>query len=123
MQKPIYFDYLATTPVDPRVVEKMVHCLSMEGNFGNPASRSHLYGWKAEEAVQTTQAGHQLPRCCRIEEFHIHKSLLQMRVKTLHIVCSSKRRVPLFIFTHGQLRLRQQHMQLITDNLHRHGKV
>jgi cysteine desulfurase len=52
MQKPIYFDYLATTPVDPRVVEKMVHCLSMEGNFGNPASRSHFYGWKAEEAVE-----------------------------------------------------------------------
>jgi len=52
MQKPIYFDYLATTPADPRVVEKMVHCLSMEGNFGNPASRSHLYGWKAEEAVE-----------------------------------------------------------------------
>jgi cysteine desulfurase len=52
MQTPIYFDYLATTPVDPRVVEKMVHCLSMEGNFGNPASRSHIFGWKAEEAVE-----------------------------------------------------------------------
>lgn len=52
MQKPIYFDYLATTPVDPRVVEKMVHCLSMDGNFGNPASRSHIFGWKAEEAVE-----------------------------------------------------------------------
>jgi cysteine desulfurase len=55
MQKPIYFDYLATTPADPRVVEKMVHCLSMEGNFGNPASRSHLYGWKAEEAVENAR--------------------------------------------------------------------
>jgi cysteine desulfurase len=55
MQKPIYFDYLATTPVDPRVVEKMVHCLSMEGNFGNPASRSHLFGWKAEEAVENAR--------------------------------------------------------------------
>jgi cysteine desulfurase len=52
MQTPIYFDYLATTPVDPRVVDKMVHCLSMEGNFGNPASRSHIFGWKAEEAVE-----------------------------------------------------------------------
>lgn len=52
MEKPIYFDYLATTPCDPRVAEKMVHCLSIEGNFGNPASRSHLYGWKAEEAVE-----------------------------------------------------------------------
>lgn len=55
MQKPIYFDYLATTPVDPRVVEKMVHCLSMDGNFGNPASRSHLFGWKAEEAVENAR--------------------------------------------------------------------
>ncbi len=55
MQKPIYFDYLATTPVDPRVVQKMVHCLSIEGNFGNPASRSHLYGWKAEEAVENAR--------------------------------------------------------------------
>lgn len=55
MQKPIYFDYLATTPVDSRVVEKMTHCLSMEGNFGNPASRSHFYGWKAEEAVETAR--------------------------------------------------------------------
>ncbi len=49
---PIYFDYSATTPVDPRVVEKMVECLTLEGNFGNPASRSHLFGWKAEEAVE-----------------------------------------------------------------------
>jgi cysteine desulfurase len=55
MQKPIYFDYLATTPVDPRVVEKMVRCLSMDGNFGNPASRSHLFGWKAEEAVENAR--------------------------------------------------------------------
>ena len=55
MQKPIYFDYLATTPVDPRVVEKMTHCLSMEGNFGNPASRSHVFGWKAEEAVENAR--------------------------------------------------------------------
>lgn len=52
MQKPIYFDYFATTPVDPRVAEKMMECLSIEGNFGNAASRSHLYGWKAEEAVE-----------------------------------------------------------------------
>jgi cysteine desulfurase len=55
MHKPIYFDYLATTPADPRVVEKMVHCLSVDGNFGNPASRSHLFGWKAEEAVETAR--------------------------------------------------------------------
>ncbi len=55
MQKPIYFDYQATTPCDPRVVEKMVECLTIEGNFGNPASRSHLYGWKAEEAVENAR--------------------------------------------------------------------
>jgi len=52
MTLPIYFDYAATTPVDPRVVKVMTECLSMEGNFGNPASRSHLFGWKAEEAVE-----------------------------------------------------------------------
>jgi cysteine desulfurase len=55
MQKPIYLDYSATTPVDPRVVEKMIECLSIEGNFGNAASRSHLYGWKAEEAVEAAR--------------------------------------------------------------------
>jgi len=49
---PIYFDYSATTPVDPRVVKAMTDCLSLEGNFGNPASRSHVFGWKAEEAVE-----------------------------------------------------------------------
>lgn len=48
---PIYLDYSSTTPVDPRVAEKMVECLSLEGNFGNPASRSHKFGWVAEEAV------------------------------------------------------------------------
>ena len=52
MKKPIYFDYSATTPVDPRVAEKMCQCLTLDGNFGNPASRSHEYGWKAEEAVE-----------------------------------------------------------------------
>tara|TARA_R110002110_G_scaffold406421_1_gene626516 strand:- start:359420 stop:360568 length:1149 start_codon:yes stop_codon:yes gene_type:complete len=55
MQKPIYLDYLATTPVDPRVAEQMIDCLSLEGNFGNPASRSHIYGWKAEAAVENAR--------------------------------------------------------------------
>lgn len=48
---PIYLDYSSTTPVDGRVAEKMKECLSLEGNFGNPASRSHKFGWVAEEAV------------------------------------------------------------------------
>ena len=52
MKLPIYFDYASTTPVDPRVVEKMKDCLSLDGNFGNPASRSHAFGWKAEEAIE-----------------------------------------------------------------------
>ncbi|UTV27159.1 IscS subfamily cysteine desulfurase [Photobacterium atrarenae] len=51
MKLPIYFDYSATCPVDPRVAEKMMQCLTMDGNFGNPASRSHRFGWQAEEAV------------------------------------------------------------------------
>src|SRR6056300_823196 len=55
MQFPIYLDYSSTTPVDPRVADKMMECLTMEGNYGNPASRSHLYGWKAEEAVETAR--------------------------------------------------------------------
>ena len=52
MQTPIYFDYSATTPVDAGVAEAMMKCLTREGNFGNPASRSHVFGWKAEEAVE-----------------------------------------------------------------------
>jgi len=52
MRTPIYFDYAATTPVDPRVAQKMSECLLAEGNFGNPASRSHKFGWEAEEAVE-----------------------------------------------------------------------
>lgn len=52
MKTPIYFDYSATTPVDKRVAEKMCDCLTIEGNFGNPASRSHPFGWSADEAVE-----------------------------------------------------------------------
>lgn len=55
MRTPIYLDYAATAPVDPRVAEKMCDCLTLEGNFGNPASRSHKYGWLAEEAVETAR--------------------------------------------------------------------
>jgi cysteine desulfurase len=50
MQLPVYLDYSATTPVDPRVVDRMVPWLSQR--FGNPASRSHAYGWDAEKAVE-----------------------------------------------------------------------
>ena len=55
MRLPVYLDYLATTPVDPRVAAKMAGCLTQEGLFGNPASRSHLYGWQAEEAVENAR--------------------------------------------------------------------
>lgn len=54
--KAVYLDYAATTPVDPRVAQKMSACLLVEGNFGNPASRSHVYGWEAEEAVEAARA-------------------------------------------------------------------
>jgi len=52
---PLYFDYAATTPVDPVVAEKMMGCLTQDGLFGNPASRSHKYGWQAEEAVDVAR--------------------------------------------------------------------
>ncbi|MGB5304780.1 MAG: IscS subfamily cysteine desulfurase [Gammaproteobacteria bacterium] len=53
---PIYMDYSATTPVDERVAEIMCTYLTRQGQFGNPASRSHPFGWKAEEAVEGARA-------------------------------------------------------------------
>ena len=55
MKTPIYLDYAATTPVDERVANAMVECLTTSGKFGNPASRSHLFGWEAEEAVENAR--------------------------------------------------------------------
>lgn len=55
MKKPVYLDYAATTPVDPAVAEEMVKCLTLDGVFGNPASRSHAYGWQAEAAVENAR--------------------------------------------------------------------
>ncbi|MFC0140577.1 IscS subfamily cysteine desulfurase [Erwinia mallotivora] len=55
MKVPVYLDYAATTPVDPRVAEKMMQYLTFDGTFGNPASRSHRFGWQAEEAVDVAR--------------------------------------------------------------------
>jgi cysteine desulfurase len=56
MKLPIYLDYASTTPVDPRVAEKMMQYLTMDGDFGNPASRSHSFGWQAEESVDISRS-------------------------------------------------------------------
>ncbi len=55
MKLPIYLDYAATCPVDPRVAQKMMEYLTLDGVFGNPASRSHKFGWQAEEAVDVAR--------------------------------------------------------------------
>lgn len=52
---PTYLDYAATTPVDPNVAAAMAECLTQEGTFANPASRSHMYGWLAEEKVENAR--------------------------------------------------------------------
>ena len=56
MNRPVYLDYAATTPVDPRVAAAMAQCLTLEGEFGNPASSSHAYGTAALDLVETARA-------------------------------------------------------------------
>ena len=56
MKKPLYFDYMATTPVDPLVVAKMIPYLGPDGHFGNPASMTHIYGHEAAIAVEEARA-------------------------------------------------------------------
>ncbi len=55
MNAPVYLDYAATTPVDPRVAETMARHLGLDGIFANPASRSHMAGWQAEQAVESAR--------------------------------------------------------------------
>lgn len=55
MKTPLYFDYAATTPMDPEVAATLCRYLTADGVFGNPASRSHRFGWQAEEAVDTAR--------------------------------------------------------------------
>ena len=55
MKLPVYLDYSATTPVDERVAKKMMEFMTMSGAYGNPASRSHAFGWSAEEAVEQSR--------------------------------------------------------------------
>ena len=52
----IYLDYASTTPIDPMVAKKMINFMTPEGEFGNPASRSHRYGWAADEAVEEARS-------------------------------------------------------------------
>ena len=52
---PIYLDYSSTTPVDKRVATKMAECLTLDGAFGNPASRSHSFGWDSDQLVKNAR--------------------------------------------------------------------
>ncbi len=56
LKTPIYLDYSATTPVDPRVADKMMRYLTPDGIFGNPASRSHSFGWESDDAITKARA-------------------------------------------------------------------
>ncbi|MBK4775519.1 IscS subfamily cysteine desulfurase [Candidatus Pantoea edessiphila] len=65
MKLPIYLDYASTTPVDTRVADKMMKFLTKNGVFGNPASRSHFFGWQAEEAINI--ARNQIARVINVD--------------------------------------------------------
>lgn len=56
IKKPIYLDYMATTPIDPRVIEQMLHYMGPESHFGNPSSTTHVYGQMAARAIDTARA-------------------------------------------------------------------
>ena len=66
---PIYLDYSATTPIDPRVADKMIPYLREQ--FGNPASRSHMYGWTAEKAVEEARDACRRAGQCRSARNHL----------------------------------------------------
>ncbi len=53
--RPVYLDYAAATPTDPRVIKEMVSCMGIEGAFANPHAKDHVYGWEAAEAVETAR--------------------------------------------------------------------
>ncbi|MGO2133673.1 MAG: aminotransferase class V-fold PLP-dependent enzyme, partial [Halomonas sp.] len=55
MNSPVYLDFAATTPVDPRVADIMSRHLTIDGIFANPASRSHMLGWQAEQTVENAR--------------------------------------------------------------------
>ena len=55
MNRPVYMDYAAATPLDPRVVKVMIDCLTLEGSFANPSSKDHVFGWEAAEAVENAR--------------------------------------------------------------------
>lgn len=55
MNRPVYMDYAAATPLDPRVVKVMMDCLTLEGSFANPSSKDHVFGWEAAEAVENAR--------------------------------------------------------------------
>ena len=55
LKTPIYLDYASTTPIDKRVAEKMFEYMTMDGKYGNPASRSHSFGWDADDAVSQSR--------------------------------------------------------------------